>query len=80
MATNRKNAKTLVFCQMMFSSLTSVSGVLFVEFVLILRGHQKRKYSGLAYDLRSHEAEPQRLLRLALRRESGTNSTNLRGK
>jgi len=36
MASNRKNAKNLVLCLMMFSFLTSVSAVLFVAFVLIL--------------------------------------------
>ena len=35
MATSRKNAKTLALCLMMFSSLSSVSVVLVVEFVLI---------------------------------------------
>jgi hypothetical protein len=36
MATNRNNAKHFAFCLMMFSSLTSVSVVLLVAFVLIL--------------------------------------------
>jgi hypothetical protein len=43
MATNRKNARNLALCLIMFSSLTLVSVVRFVEFVSILRGRQEWK-------------------------------------